>query len=86
MPEHLHSLFVQMLYNNIVDSDFKQKIAKDSSSLRIIYGRRRVGKTELSLKFVAGKTSIYYLAQKLNIEQQVRLSGKDIYINFTNYF
>jgi len=45
--------------------------ARDSSSLVVIYGRRRVGKTELSLRFAAGKTSVYYLSQKLDLEHQV---------------
>lgn len=45
--------------------------ARDSSSLVVIYGRRRVGKTELSLKFAAGKPAVYYLSQKLDLERQV---------------
>ena len=49
----------------------ESEYAKDSSSLVIIYGRRRVGKTELALKFIAKKPSIYYLSQKFNLEQQV---------------
>ena len=62
------SLFI----NRTEELDFlESEYAKDSSSLVIIYGRRRVGKTELSLKFGAGKPSVYYLAQKLNLEQQV---------------
>ena len=62
------SLFV----NRTEELDFlESEYAKDSSSLVIIYGRRRVGKTELSLKFGAGKPSVYYLAQKLNLEPQV---------------
>ena len=49
----------------------ESEYAKDSSSLVIIYGRRRVGKTELALKFIAEKPSVYYLSQKFNLEQQV---------------
>ena len=62
------SLFI----NRTEELDFlESEYAKDSSSLVIIYGRRRVGKTELALKFGAGKPSIYYLSQKLNLEHQV---------------
>ena len=62
------SLFV----NRTEELDFLEfEYAKDSSSLVIIYGRRRVGKTELSLKFGAEKPSVYYLSQKLNLEHQV---------------
>lgn len=49
----------------------ESEYAKDSSSLVIIYGRRRVGKTELALKFRARKPSVYYLSQRFNLEQQV---------------
>lgn len=45
--------------------------ARDASSLVVIYGRRRVGKTELVLRFAAGKPSIYYLSQKMDLEHQV---------------
>ena len=49
----------------------ESEYAKDSSSLVIIYGRRRVGKTELVLKFGMNKPSVYYLSQKFKLEQQV---------------
>lgn len=49
----------------------ESEYAKGSSSLIVIYGRRRVGKTELVLRFAAGKTSVYYLSQKLDLEHQV---------------
>ncbi len=52
-------------------SFLESEYAKNSSSLVIIYGRRRVGKTELALKFRAEKPSVYYLSQKFNLEQQV---------------
>ena len=45
--------------------------ARDSSSLVVIYGRRRVGKTELVVRFATGRPSVYYLSQKLDIEHQV---------------
>ena len=52
-------------------SFLESEYARDSSSLVIIYGRRRVGKTELALKFRSGKPSVYYLSQRFNLEQQV---------------
>lgn len=45
--------------------------ARDSSSLVVIYGMRRVGKTELVVRFATGRPSVYYLSQKLDIEHQV---------------
>jgi len=62
------SLFI----NRTQELEFlESEYAKESSSLVIIYGRRRVGKTELVLKFGSGKPSVYYLSQKLDIEHQV---------------
>lgn len=49
----------------------ESEYAKDTSSLMVVYGRRRVGKTELVLRFAAGKPSVYYLSQKLDLEHQV---------------
>ncbi len=46
----------------------ESEYAKDRSSLIVIYGRRRVGKTELALKFAAGKPAVYYLSQKFDLE------------------
>ena len=35
---------------------------RSGSQLIVIYGRRRIGKTELILKFLEGKPHIYFLA------------------------
>lgn len=62
------SLFV----NRSEELEFlESEYSRDSSSLVVIYGRRRVGKTELVLRFAAGKPSVYYLSQKLDLERQV---------------
>lgn len=46
------------------------KKADDSGQLLIIYGKRRVGKTELVTQFLRGKPSIYYVANRTTkIEQ-----------------
>ena len=37
-----------------------------------IYGRRRVGKSELILKFMADKPGLYYLGQQSSAALQVR--------------
>ncbi|HHI87694.1 MAG TPA: ATP-binding protein, partial [Candidatus Cloacimonetes bacterium] len=34
-----------------------------SSSLVVIYGRRRVGKTELSRQFIKGKKAVYFFIE-----------------------
>jgi len=62
------SLFI----NRTEELEFLEaEYARDSSSLVVIYGKRRVGKTELSLKFAAGKPVVYYLSQKMDLERQV---------------
>ena len=58
--------------------DFLEKEYKrDGSSLVILYGRRRVGKTSLTNKFVADKQAIYFLATEEN-ESQNRDTFKNI--------
>jgi len=41
---------------------------KDDSPLLIIYGKRRIGKTELIKQFIKEKPHVYYLAQRINEE------------------
>lgn len=40
----------------------EQEFARDGSSLVILYGRRRVGKTALCTKFMENKNALYFLA------------------------
>lgn len=49
----------------------EEEYKKKGASLIIIYGRRRVGKTELVLKFLDKKPGVYYLSQKFNAQRQV---------------
>ncbi len=44
---------------------------KGKSSLIIIYGRRRVGKTELIKNFIASKNSVYYLCERQPVQKNV---------------
>ena len=60
------------LFFNRVDelSILEEEYGNKSSSLFVIYGRRRVGKTELVLKFIKNKPAVYHLSQKFSIEKQ----------------
>ena len=49
----------------------------------IIYGKRRVGKTELIKQFIKGKPAIYFLADKRSISEQLKELG-GIIGNFFN--
>lgn len=40
----------------------EERYASGDAELLIIYGRRRIGKTELLLHFVRGKGHVYFLA------------------------
>ncbi|MBD5448626.1 MAG: ATP-binding protein [Lachnospiraceae bacterium] len=58
--------------------DFLEKEYKrDGSSLVILYGRRRVGKTALTNKFIEDKQAVYFLATEEN-ETQNRVAFKNI--------
>lgn len=49
-----------------------------SSQLVILYGKRRVGKTSLALKFIENKQAVYFLADKLDIKLQLKKLSQQI--------
>lgn len=51
---------------------------EDRAHLLVIYGKRRVGKTELIKHFLASKTGIYYLADQRSEQEQLADIGKRI--------
>lgn len=55
----------------------EKEYKRDSSSLVILYGRRRVGKTALANEFIKEKQAIYFLATEEN-ESQNRIAFKNI--------
>lgn len=54
----------------------------DASEFFIIYGKRRVGKTELIKQFIKDKPSIYFVADKRSEKDQL----KELGMLFGNYF
>jgi len=56
----------------------RDKWAKGSSQLIIVYGRRRIGKTELIKQFIKGKEAVYFLADKRTSSEQLRELGRII--------
>jgi len=57
----------------------EERFARKRPELLILYGRRRVGKTELTKEFLRAKRGIYYLAEKLPDKLQLKkLSEKVI--------
>ena len=59
----------------------EQEYQREGSSLIILYGRRRVGKTALATKFMDGKPSLYFLVTEES-EQQNRNAFKDTVADF----
>ncbi|TRZ77628.1 ATP-binding protein [bacterium] len=51
---------------------------KRKAQLAIIYGKRRVGKTALSLKFCENKPAVYFLSERLDIKLQLKKISKEI--------
>lgn len=48
------------------------KWASGKPQLTVVYGKRRVGKTELIKQFIKGKPAVYFLADKRTIFEQLR--------------
>jgi hypothetical protein len=69
---------------NFVDREgelrFLEEMYNKDGGLVIIYGRRRVGKTELIKQFIRGKKHLYYLADKrgteINAKNMARLAAE----------
>lgn len=55
----------------------EKEYEREGASLVILYGRRRVGKTALTNKFIKNKQAVYFLATEEN-ETQNRAAFKDI--------
>ena len=63
--------------NRDEELDFLEKeYSREGSSLVIIYGRRRVGKTALTAEFLRGKSGLYSLPQKKTKPKTKPLLGK----------
>lgn len=60
----------------------KNEFQREDSSLVILYGRRRVGKTALLSEFIKGKRALYFLVTEES-EAQNRSAFQDIVADFT---
>ncbi len=50
--------------------------AEPDPQLIVIYGKRRIGKTELIKQFIKDKHSIYFLAQKISESENLKMLGE----------
>ena len=60
----------------------EREYRRDGSSLVILYGRRRVGKTTLASQFINGKSALYFLVTEES-ESQNRQAFQELVANFT---
>lgn len=71
---------MQFINREIELNNLKERWKRGSAEFFIIYGRRRVGKTELIKQFIADKPSVYFMADKRSQKDQLielgRLFGK----------
>jgi AAA+ ATPase superfamily predicted ATPase len=66
-------LMLQQFVDRNQELDFlEKKYLENSAQLIIIYGRRRVGKTELIKKFLQGKKGIYFLCSRDSITENIK--------------
>lgn len=56
----------------------EERYRNKNAEFVIIYGRRRVGKTELIKKFIHNKPAIYYMADNRSINEQLEILSKII--------
>jgi uncharacterized protein len=59
---------------------------EEKSHLVIVYGKRRVGKTALSLEFAKGKPAIFYLAERLDPKLQLQKISQEVGVFFKDEY
>jgi AAA+ ATPase superfamily predicted ATPase len=79
---------IQHFFNREAELKFlENKYLQDSSQLIIIYGRRRVGKTELIKKFIQNKSNVYILCTRDSFLENIKEIKEKFYqITGKEYF
>jgi AAA+ ATPase superfamily predicted ATPase len=87
---------IQQFFNREKELEFlEKKYSENSAQLIVIYGRRRVGKTELIKKFLQGKKGIYILCSRTTLLENLQelkrkfyeVTGKEYFLKLeTNSF
>lgn len=65
---------IQSFVNRKEELNFLHNQNKQRPSFVVLYGRRRVGKTELVEQFCRNKKHIYYTASQSNSKEQLKES------------
>ena len=67
---------MEFINRKIELADLEKRWQSGKPELFIMYGKRRVGKTELMKKFLRGKGGVYFLADKRTMPDQLRELGR----------
>jgi AAA+ ATPase superfamily predicted ATPase len=71
---------IQHFVNRTVELEFlERKYSEKASNLIIIYGKRRVGKTEIIKKFLQNKKGIYILCTMDSMEENIKETKQKFY-------
>ncbi len=62
------------------------KYGQKKSNLIIVYGKRRVGKTELIKQFIKNKNGVYFLADRRTVKDQLRELSQLFALHFKDEF
>lgn len=62
-----------------------EQVYEKGSGLFVLYGRRRVGKTELVKQFMEDKTSLYFLARQQDLELEAERLKNEFGQQFDTY-
>jgi len=81
-------IMIQQFINRKYELNFlNKKYDEDKPQLIIIYGRRRIGKTELIKEFISGKKAVYHLCTADSIEENIKYLKSEFYnITGKSYF
>ncbi|KAF1078392.1 ATP-binding protein [Methanogenium sp. MK-MG] len=81
-------LVIQQFVNREQELDFlNRKYAENSPQMIVLYGKRKIGKTELIKKFMEDKEGVYILCTNDSVQENVK-EMKDKFASLTgkNYF
>jgi hypothetical protein len=71
---------IQLFINRTVELEFlERKYSENASNFIVIYGKRRVGKTELIKKFLQNKKGIYILCTMDSVEENIKETKQKFY-------
>ena len=69
----------QQFVDRVDEMEFlNQRVNSDTAEMILLYGRRRVGKTEIIMQFIKNKSAIYFLAGRRPERENLREMQKNM--------